>query len=78
MISRQRAKLIPPRRRWQSGHATIRCSTICVGTDRFRARLYWASRFLRGCFSSAFGFYLFAFTKAGGGVFIFSSSAIRT
>src|SRR5260370_230848 len=42
-----------------------------------RARLCWASRFLRGLFSSAAGFGTSAFTKAGGGVFCFSSSSIR-
>ena len=31
-----------------------------VGTDRFRAWLYCASRFLRGFFSSVFGFFLFS------------------
>lgn len=69
MISRQRATLIPPKRRWQSGHSTIRWSTICVGTDRRRARLYWASRFLRGFFSPVSGFFFSAFTNGGGGRF---------
>src|SRR6266480_5173768 len=56
----------------------MRCSTIWVGADRGRAWLYWASRFLRGFFSSAFAFFAFAFTKLGVGVFCLSSSAIRS
>src|SRR5207302_3064034 len=48
-----------------------------VGWDLGLARLCCAARFLRGFFGSSFGFFTFALTKAGGGVFCFSNSSIR-
>src|SRR5258708_6260310 len=48
-----------------------------VGVERGLARLWCASRFLRAFFCSSGDFFLFAFTKAGGGVFSCSSSSMR-
>src|SRR5260370_35196306 len=76
ITSRTRARLMPPKRRSHVGQFTTRCPTTWVGMDRGRAWLCFASRFLRGFFSSSGSFFLLAFTKAGGGVFFFFSSSV--
>src|SRR5260370_31320519 len=74
---RRRARLHPPSALVHTGQCLIGCSTIRVGSSRRRARLYLASHFLRGFLVSSGGLTTLAFTKAGGGVFCFSSSSMR-
>ena len=74
-----RAKLIPPKRRWQSGQVTIRCSTIWVGAPRREHGCSGPRAFFRGLFSLSFRRLLLLRVDEGGWRrFQFSQSALRS